>query len=131
MRYLTVSEVCALNEAEVGPDNLTSFGLVESAVLRPQTTVGGIDAYPDVHTKAASLLHSLARNHPFIDGNKRTAALGAMMFYAFNGFRLVAEQGDVVALVTDAAEGLVDVDAIAGVLKQWAAPIDLNNVQEY
>jgi death-on-curing protein len=49
-------------------------------VHRPQTTVGGADAYPDVHSKAAALFHSLIRNHAFIDGNKRTA-LGPWWFF--------------------------------------------------
>ena len=74
MRYLTVSEVEEINRVEAGPGNLVDFGRLEAAVLRPQTTVGGEDAYVDLHDKAAALMHSLARNHPFIDGNKRTAA---------------------------------------------------------
>jgi death-on-curing protein len=71
--YLTVGDVLALHEQEVGANLLADFGLLESAVLRPQTTIGGEDAYPDLHTKAAAMFHSLARNHAFLDGNKRVA----------------------------------------------------------
>ncbi|WP_155769446.1 Fic family protein [Mycobacterium asiaticum] len=53
----------------------SGLGLLESAVLRPQATTFGDDAYPTTHEKAAALLHSLTRNHPFVDGNKRTAWL--------------------------------------------------------
>jgi death on curing protein len=67
VRYLTTGEVVAINEAEVGPNLLADFGLLESAVLRPQQTAFGADAYQDVHSKAAALLHSLVNNHPFID----------------------------------------------------------------
>ncbi len=81
MRYLTVGEVIAFNRAEVGGDALADFGLLESAVLRPQTTIGGLDAYPSVHEKAAALIHSLIRNHPFVDGNKRTAVVATFTFY--------------------------------------------------
>jgi death-on-curing protein len=75
VRYLTVGDVIAFNRAEVGGDALADFGLLESAVLRPQTAIGELDAYPSVHEKAAALMHSLIRNHPFVDGNKRTAVV--------------------------------------------------------
>jgi death-on-curing protein len=79
--YLTVSDVVRLSEAEVEAATLVDFGLLESAVLRPQQTVAGQDAYPDIHAKAAALMHSLIRNHPFVDGNKRTAVLAVAVFY--------------------------------------------------
>jgi death on curing protein len=125
VRYLTADDVMALNEAEAGPDLLADFGFLESAVLRPQTSVFGSDAYPDVHSKAAALLHSLARNHAFIDGNKRTAALATDVFYALNGYVLEAEPREFVGLVLDAAQGLIDVEAIAGQLKTWVREIHL------
>lgn len=80
MRYLTASEVLLVNEQEVGPDLLADFGLLEAAVLRPQQSVFGSDAYPDMHTKAAAMMHSLIRNHAFIDGNKRTGVLATILF---------------------------------------------------
>ena len=120
MRYLTVEEVAAINTAEAGPDNLVDFGLLESAVLRPQTTVGGKDAYTDAYEKAAALMHSLARNHAFFDGNKRTAAASMIIFLKINGYGFHSSQDDLVALTTDAAEGLLDVAQIAGMLKGWS-----------
>lgn len=123
MRYLTVAEVVTINEREVGPDLLADFGLLESAVLRPQTSVGGQDAYPGLHDKAGALLHSLARNHPFLDGNKRTAAIATGVFYALNGHIMTISEGELVALVLDAAEGMVDAAGIAGVLKGHVVPI--------
>lgn len=60
-------------------------GLIESAVFRPQITVGGVDAYPDLWTKAAALLHSLVRNHPFVDGNKRIGWIAATALLTVNG----------------------------------------------
>lgn len=56
--------------------------------LDPRSTVFGIDAYPDVWQKAASLLHSLARNHALVDGNKRTAWAAAWVFLGCNGISL-------------------------------------------
>jgi death-on-curing protein len=118
--YLTTDDVLMLNEHWIGPDKLRDFGLLESAVLRPQATVFGEDAYPSIHEKAAALLHSLARNHPFVDGNKRTAWAATSVFYQANGYTVHVDDGEVVALVVDIAEGQRDVPAIAGTLKSWA-----------
>jgi death-on-curing protein len=119
VRYLTVSEVEQINESEAGPDNLVDFGRLEAAVLRPQSTVGGEDAYVDPCDKAAALMHSLARNHPFVDGNKRTAAASMIIFLKLNGYGFHATQDELVALTTDVAEGFLDVPQIAGLLKGW------------
>lgn len=68
------------------------FGLLDSAVARPQSTVYGVDAYPDLYTKAAALLQSLARNHALVvDGNKRTAWAAAWTFLHINGVVLSPE----------------------------------------
>jgi len=123
--YLTVGDVLALHEQEVGTNLLADFGLLESAVLRPQTSIGGEDAYPDLHTKAAALFHSLARNHAFIDGNKRIAVAATALFYLLNGYDLDAEAHDLVALAVDTAEGLLAVADIAGRLKHWTTPLPL------
>lgn len=125
MRFLTSSDVVLINEQEVGPDLLTDFGLLEAAVLRPQQSVFGADAYPDVHSKAAAMMHSLIRNHAFIDGNKRTGVLATILFYNLNGFHIDAAQEDVIALALDIAEGQIDVEGIAGILKGWAKSLPL------
>lgn len=125
MRYLSVSEVLEIHEAEVSDDPIVDLGLLESAVLRPQASVGGQDAYPDIHSKAAALFHSLVRNHPFTDGNKRTAVIAVAVFYRLNGWRLAPEQGELVALAVDTAEGLLDVASIAKKLAAWAHALEL------
>lgn len=113
MRYLTVEEVLRISEMEAGPNLCTDRNLLESAVFRPQMTVGGEDAYPDVHRKAAALFHSLVRNHCFIDGNKRTAAIASLVFYQLNGWWIEMEQDELYDLTIEAAEGAVDVPNIA------------------
>jgi death-on-curing protein len=125
VRYLTAGEVMLVNRQEVGPDLLADFGLLEAAVLRPQQSVFGADAYPDIHAKAAAMMHSLIRNHAFIDGNKRTGVLATVLFYNLNGFQIDAVQEDVIALAVDIAEGQIDVEGIAGTLKGWAKPLRL------
>ncbi len=95
----------------------------EAAVLRPQSTAFGDDAYPSLHEKSGALLHSLARNHPFVDGNKRTAWAATAVFYQLNGHIIVQEDpGQIVSIVVDVAEGQLDVPNIAATLKVWAIP---------
>jgi hypothetical protein len=74
MRYLTTRDLLAITDAALGPGTpIRDAGLVDSAAHRPRTTAFGQDAYPDLHTKAAAILHSILRNHPLVDGNKRLA----------------------------------------------------------
>jgi death-on-curing protein len=124
-QYLTVDDICRINEAEVGPNLLADFGLVESAVLRPQSTIGGQDAYPDIHRKAAALFHSLVSNHAFLDGNKRTAVLAVIAFFNLNGWSLRADQGDLVNFAVWVAELHPSVEGIAEWLAERTAPLDL------
>lgn len=105
MRYLTAAAVARINQLEVGSNLLADEALLESAVARPRQSVGGEDAYPDIHTKAGALLESLCRNHPFIDGNKRTAVLAVSLFYGLNGRWVRATQEELVQIALDVAEG--------------------------
>jgi death-on-curing protein len=92
-------------------------GLLEAALARPQASAFGTDAYPTIHEKAAALLHSLARNHALIDGNKRLALTATIAFYGMNGWRLDFTNDEAYELVVDVASGRVDdVASIARVL---------------
>jgi death-on-curing protein len=87
--YLTVQQVlfvhARLIDTTGGEHGLRDLGLLESAVARPQATFDGKDLYPDIFQKTAALMESLAQNHPFVDGNKRTAITSAAMFLLQNG----------------------------------------------
>ncbi|CAM5518826.1 Death-on-curing protein OS=Streptomyces cyaneofuscatus OX=66883 GN=G3I52_06380 PE=4 SV=1 [Streptomyces cyaneofuscatus] len=83
-------------------------GLLESAVHRPSAAMFGEEAYPDVIDKAAALLQSLAVNHPFFDGNKRTAWLSCVTFLAMNGIDLRPDIDAAERLVIDVATGETD-----------------------
>lgn len=108
MIYLTAEELLVVARRVVGDLVVRDHGLVESAAARPGTQVGGTDAYPDLLTKAAALLHSLARNHALLDGNKRLALAGTIVFLGINGTRLVATNDDAYELIMDVAAGRVD-----------------------
>jgi death-on-curing protein len=120
-RYLTVEQALRIARAAVGgPIEVRDVGLLESAVHRPRASVLGQDAYPDLLTKAGALLHSLARNHPLVGGNKRLAWLATYVFLAKNGTVLDPNDDDAYALVVDVAAGAIDdVDGIAAVLASF------------
>lgn len=123
-RYLSLDELLRIADAAAGVEVVVrDAGLLESALGRPRATVFGDDAYPDIHTKAAALLHSLARNHALVDGNKRLAWAAAAVFLGINGHRVSAGNDEVVAFVVAVAAGqLDDVVPIAARLREWAPP---------
>ncbi|MBO0900158.1 type II toxin-antitoxin system death-on-curing family toxin [Cellulomonas sp. zg-ZUI222] len=108
MIYLTAEELLVVARRVVGDLVVRDIGLVESAAARPRTQIGGTDAYPDLLAKAAALLHSLTRNHALLDGNKRLALAGTIVFLGVNGTRLVATNDDAYDLIMDVAAGRVD-----------------------
>lgn len=114
--YLTLDDVLAAAEAHLGhPAEVGDYGLLESAVARPQATVFGEDAYPTIHEKAAALLQSLAANHPLLDGNKRTAFVAAALFYGLNGHHVPGSAEDELfdLVIAVATGGLDTVSKIA------------------
>ncbi|MDT4939266.1 MAG: death on curing protein [Pseudonocardiales bacterium] len=120
-RYLAIEHVLYLAE-RIGEPRPRDLGLVESAVARPRTTVFGNDAYPDLDHKVGALLHSLARNHAFVDGNKRVAWMSAGAMYYANGLVLDAPDGPAYDLMIAVATGDLDVAEIAATLCQWVRP---------
>ncbi|MBB4631372.1 type II toxin-antitoxin system death-on-curing family toxin [Sphingosinicella soli] len=88
--YLTLADVLAMHQDQVerygGAHGLRDPGLLEAALFRPQTGY-----YADLIEEAAALWESMAQNHPFVDGNKRTAFAAMYTFLAINGANLNAE----------------------------------------
>lgn len=118
MIYLTLPELLRVAERVLGPDvKMRDIGLLEAALARPRTTAFGADAYPTLDEKAAALLHSLARNHALIDGNKRLALSGLIALYGVNGRRLALTNDAAYEFVMAVASGeLNTVAEIAGIL---------------
>ncbi len=114
-RYLTVDELIYINEVLPGNDQIhkilkgkqkvRDIGLLEAAAGRPQQSVFGADAYPTLAEKAAVLLHAIARNHPFADGNKRTATLAAVLMLHVNGQRVIWDAEEALTQIVRIAEG--------------------------
>ena len=88
--YLTLAEVLAMHADQIdrygGSLGVRDYGLLDAALYRPQTGY-----YDDLIEEAAALWESLAQNHPFLDGNKRTAFAATYTFLAINGARLTAD----------------------------------------
>jgi death-on-curing protein len=92
IEYLDREDVLTAGSIAFGSElKVRDYGLLDAAVARPQATVFGVDAYPDVRDKAAALLQSLARNHALVDGNKRTAWASAWTFLHINGDELAPD----------------------------------------
>jgi death-on-curing protein len=92
-------------------------GLLASAAARPRTTAFGDSAYPEFADQAAALMHSLARNHALIDGNKRLAWAATRVFCLINGRDLVFGVDDAEQMVLAVARGEFDAKDLAGILE--------------
>jgi len=107
--YLTLPELLHIAERAIGDEpQIRDYGLLESAAARPQATALGDDAYPSLDAKAAALLHSLARNHALVDGNKRLALAAVIAFNGVNGRRLTLTNDEAYDLVIGVAAGHLD-----------------------
>ncbi|GAA3826933.1 type II toxin-antitoxin system death-on-curing family toxin [Streptomyces coacervatus] len=121
MHYLTLPELLNLAQ-RLGADEVRDYGLLDSALARPQSSVFGQDAYPDVWQKAAALMESLARNRALVDGNKRIAWYATWVFLHMNGHPLDADfdVDEAERFVLDVCQGALDVPKIAAQLPHFA-----------
>lgn len=106
MIYLTLDELLVIAARVIdGEVALRDAGLLESAAARPQTTVFGADAYPDLHSKSAALLISICKNHALVDGNKRLALAATIVMLGVNGWVLTMTNDEAYDLVIAVASG--------------------------
>jgi death-on-curing protein len=122
IEYLDLDDLLEIAQKAIGEDvAVGDYGLLESALARPRASVFGKDAYPDLHLKAAALLHSLARNHALIDGNKRLAWTACRTFFAINDHWITAPEDDRFNFVIEVATGgIPELDKIAEHLRTWS-----------
>ena len=121
--YLDLEDLLYLAGRLLGsPPPVREVGLLGAAVARPQTTVFGDDAYPDLWTKAAALLQSLVKGHPLVDGNKRLGWLATATFLEINGVEMTRiSNEDVYLFVMGVAAGKDNVDQLADELRRLLA----------
>ncbi|MEM9953384.1 MAG: type II toxin-antitoxin system death-on-curing family toxin [Chloroflexota bacterium] len=129
MRYPTYSELIFINGLLLGDEALQTgkkkvrdIDMLLAAADRPKASAFGEDAYPTLREKAAVLLHSIARNHPFTDGNKRTGTVGALFMLRINGYHIQWHQQSAVDRIVNVAEGRTDYREFADWLETIPAP---------
>ena len=125
--FLTFEQILAIHDNQIelygGSHGIRELTLFESAIMRPQTTFGGNDLYPSVFEKAAVLMHSLVMNHAFVDGNKRTGTVSALVFLEVNGYKIVANQNELMNFSLDITSKKMDTKLIAVWLKKHSKKI--------
>ena len=127
-RFLTVDEVLALHEHSVrrygGAPGVRDASLLESAVAMPQQTAFGELAHPNLHEQAGAYLYHLCKNHPFFDGNKRTAFVATATFLGVNGYSLKCDRVEAADFVLQiAGESRKELSLIADWLKEHSKKI--------
>lgn len=113
VEYLSLEDLLEIGHALIPELRVRDLGLLESASQRPQMSVYGEDAYPEFAEKVASLMHSIARNHSLMDGNKRLAWSGGRIFCLMNNKDLKMDIDDAEKLILEIARGEIDVKEIA------------------
>lgn len=125
--FLELDDVLALHSHQIGRfgglSGVRDLGLLQSAVATPAATFAGAYLHSTLFEMAAAYLFHLARNHPFVDGNKRVALAAALVFLRLNGFRVEAEEDDVHELVMSVAEGRSGKADVAVALQRWAVRV--------
>lgn len=125
--FLTTYQVLFIHDRAVnrfgGSHGVRDIGLVESAVARPRATFGGKYLYHSIFDKAAALLQSLLKNHPFVDGNKRTALTSAGVFLKKNGYKLINNHKQEVDFAVRVDNRNLTVEQISKWLKEYSAEI--------
>jgi death on curing protein len=114
-RWLSLGVLRAIHEEQLqehgGASGLRDLGLLESAVSRPENLV--LYGTPDAADLAAAYGYGIARNHPFVDGNKRTAFVAVELFLALNAFELLANDASCVLCMLNVAAGELSEAAFA------------------
>jgi death on curing protein len=116
-RFLTLPEILEIHEDRIrvygGISGVRSLDLLQSAIGNVEATFGGEYLHQSLFEMAAAYLYGICRNHPFLDGNKRTALACALAFLRFNDLKVSAPPDSLYDLVIGVAEGRVSKDAVA------------------
>jgi death-on-curing protein len=126
MKYLSTEFVLAAHSRVIdlygGLHGVRDPGLLDSALAQPQASFAGQELHPDVWTKAAAYAYHICRNHPFLDGNKRIAAVAMGAFLGINGHDVEFDEVELYLTMTDLAAGQLTKDTLAEWLLTHARP---------
>jgi death on curing protein len=119
--WLTSADVLAIHDAQIaehgGLDGVRDLGIIESAIARPQNLAAYGNAKPDIAALAAAYAFGIAKNHGFVDGNKRTSAVATEAFLDLNGLTLTATDAEIVQTWSNLGAGDLPEDALASWLR--------------
>ena len=125
-KYLTANQVIAFHDMLLkqfgGLAGIRDLNLLHSALEVPKTSFGGKEMYPSIHEKAAAYLYHLAKNHPFNDGNKRTAYVTALSFLEANKAQIKFKIADLELVVVSVANGSLEKDKLIKFFKTGTLP---------
>lgn len=121
--FLTLNEILYIHQEQIrrlgGSEGVRDMGLLQSALAMPEAGFGGQFLHEDIFQMAAAYFFHLALNHPFVDGNKRVAAMAADVFLELNGYRLPPSCGEAFEKITfDAAQGKIEKSVIAAFFRK-------------
>lgn len=123
--FLSKNSVLKIHARQIekfgGTPGIRDQGLLESALAQPQATFSGQFLHQKIHEQAAAYLYHLAMNHPFIDGNKRTAFAATDTFLRLNGYSLTLADEEAYHLVLQVAQGKIGKDELTANLEQSVA----------
>jgi death-on-curing protein len=113
---IDIQEVLVIHDTLIvqfgGSNGIRDYNLLVSAINRPFTGTGDTEFYPTIHEKAAALIESIVKNHPFVDGNKRTGYVMMRLFLLNNGFDIQASQDEKYTFVIRIASGSLTIEHI-------------------
>jgi death-on-curing protein len=118
LEYLSVEDLLDIAAGILDTVAVRDAGLLASAAARPRSSAFGVDAYPTFEEKAAALMHSLARNHALVDGNKSLAWAATRVFCLLNGRDLKFTVDEAEAHVQAVARGELEVPELAGSIEE-------------
>ncbi|MBE9031714.1 type II toxin-antitoxin system death-on-curing family toxin [filamentous cyanobacterium LEGE 11480] len=125
-RFLTLEDILRLHTRQIerfgGSSDVRDMGLLESAIAQPAASFSGELLHPTLPAQAAAYLYHIAKNHPFIDGNKRTAFAVADVFIRINRFRLSLSPSQVYELVIQVAQSDITKTALTERLEETIVP---------
>ena len=124
-RFLTLAEVLEIHSDQIerygGSQGLRDLGLLQSAVSMPAATFCAQFLHEDLHAMAAAYLFHITQNHPFVDGNKRTGVVAALVFLNLNGIEVEASERNLEKIVLGVAEGKVKKAELADFFRRHAS----------
>ena len=122
--FLAIEEVLAFHSDQAriygGSPTVRDIGLLQSALAMPAASFGGRYLHKDIHEMAAAYLYHIVRDHPFVDGNKRTGAVTALTFLEVNGHPVHADPEALLKMVMETAEGTLGKDGIAAFFRRYS-----------